>query len=59
MITFLELVGELRGFMESGGNVLWLIAIVTFIMWTIAFERMWYFRSKGGLKSDVARVIGE
>ena len=59
MITFLELVGELRGFMESGGNVLWLIAFVTFVMWTIAFERMWYFRSKGGLKSDVARVINE
>jgi len=57
MITFLELVGELRGFMDAGGNVLWIIAFVTFVMWTIAFERLWYFKSASGLKGDVARVM--
>jgi biopolymer transport protein ExbB len=30
-------------FMELGGNVLWLIAALTFLMWTLIFERVWYF----------------
>jgi biopolymer transport protein ExbB len=30
-------------FMEQGGNVLWLIAALTFLMWTLIFERVWYF----------------
>ena len=33
-------------FMEQGGNVLWLIAALTFLMWTLIFERFWYFRSE-------------
>ena len=31
------------GFFEQGGNVLYLIAITTFLMWILLFERMWYF----------------
>ena len=30
-------------FMEMGGDVLYLIAIITFLMWTLIFERMWFF----------------
>ncbi len=30
-------------FMEMGGDVLWLIALITFLMWTLIFERMWFF----------------
>lgn len=30
-------------FMEMGGDVLWLIAIITFLMWTLIFERFWFF----------------
>lgn len=33
-------------FMEQGGNVLWLIAALTFLMWTLIFERFWYFQSE-------------
>jgi biopolymer transport protein ExbB len=33
-------------FMEQGGNVLWLIAALTFLMWTLIFERIWYFQSE-------------
>ncbi|MCZ6890459.1 MAG: MotA/TolQ/ExbB proton channel family protein [Gammaproteobacteria bacterium] len=33
-------------FMEQGGNVLYLIAGTTFLMWTLIFERMWYFRTE-------------
>ncbi len=40
-------------FMEQGGNVLFLIAALTFLMWTLIFERLWYFNS------DHKRVIRE
>jgi biopolymer transport protein ExbB len=30
-------------FMERGGDVLWLIAAITFLMWALIFERVWYF----------------
>lgn len=33
-------------FMEQGGDVLWLIAGLTFLMWTLIFERVWYFQSE-------------
>ena len=33
-------------FIELGGNVLYLIAAVTFLMWTLIFERFWYFRAE-------------
>ena len=39
-------------YMEQGGNVLYLIALVTFLMWTMLFERFWYFRNE---HSDVIR----
>jgi biopolymer transport protein ExbB len=57
MYLFLEMLSQLEAFMAKGGNVLWLIAILTFVMWTIAFERLWYYSSKGGLKSDIAKVM--
>jgi biopolymer transport protein ExbB len=30
-------------FMDQGGNVLWYIAVLTFVMWTLIVERTWYF----------------
>lgn len=33
-------------FMEMGGDVLWLIALITFLMWTLIFERIWFFQSE-------------
>lgn len=33
-------------FMEQGGDVLWLIAALTFLMWTLIFERFWYLSSE-------------
>lgn len=33
-------------FIELGGNVLYVIAAVTFLMWTLIFERYWYFRAE-------------
>ncbi|MDA1075140.1 MAG: MotA/TolQ/ExbB proton channel family protein [Proteobacteria bacterium] len=33
-------------FIDQGGNVLYLIAGLTFLMWTMLFERFWYFQSE-------------
>ncbi len=40
----------INGFIASGGNILLWIALLTFLMWTLIFERVWYF--KFGLRSD-------
>ena len=45
----------IRRFMESGGDVLWLIALLTFVMWMLVFERLWYFH--GALHHDIAEVM--
>ena len=38
-----ESFSSIRDFMEAGGSVLWLIAILVFFMWSMIFERIWYF----------------
>jgi biopolymer transport protein ExbB len=42
MIWFYEAVGSIRDFMELGGNVLWGIMLVLFLMWTFILERLWF-----------------
>lgn len=44
-------------FMEQGGTVLWFIAVLTFVMWTLVFERFWYFRT--GLRQDINSAIAQ
>ena len=29
-------------FMEMGSDVLWFIAAITFLMWSLIFERVWF-----------------
>jgi biopolymer transport protein ExbB len=43
MIWFYEAIGSIRDFVELGGNVLWAIMFVLFLMWTFIIERLWYF----------------
>src|SRR5690625_3084405 len=50
MLAIMEAFAAINAFLNQGGNVLIFIAILTFAMWTLIFERLWYF--KGGLKSD-------
>lgn len=40
----LEAIEAVRGFIETGGDVLLVIAVVTATMWTLILERIWYFR---------------
>ncbi len=42
MIWLHEAIGSIRDFMELGGNVLWAIMFVLFLMWTLILERLWY-----------------
>ena len=49
-----EFVFLVRDFIELGGNVLAVIAFVTGVMWTLIYERFWYFRRQH--KLEVTRV---
>ena len=55
MIWFDNAYEAVSRFMDMGGNVLWLIAILLFCMWALIFERVWYFYS--GWKTDAATAI--
>ena len=44
----------ISSFMDQGGDVLYFIAALTFFMWTMLFERAWYFLSSH--KSVVAEA---
>ena len=50
----IEAFAAVRGFIETGGNVLLVIAFVTATMWTLIIERIWYFRL--GYRVDAARI---
>jgi biopolymer transport protein ExbB len=55
MQALMDAFAAIGAFMDQGGPVMYLIAALTFVMWTLAFERIWYF--KGGLKGDVQRSL--
>jgi biopolymer transport protein ExbB len=42
VIWIYQAVGSIREFMELGGDVLWAIMLVLFLMWTFILERIWY-----------------
>jgi biopolymer transport protein ExbB len=49
-----EFIAKVRDFVETGGNVLLVIAFATAVMWTLIYERFWYFRTIH--RREVARV---
>ncbi len=55
MVALVDAIAAIKAFMASGGPVLTYIAVLTFVMWTLIFERIWYFR--GGLKQDVQTTL--
>lgn len=57
MYVLLEAWEGVTQFMEMGGLVLWFIAGLVFALWTLIFERFWYFRT--ALKADLVRAIQE
>jgi len=55
MLALMDAIAAIKAFMASGGPILAWIAVLTFVMWTLIFERIWYFR--GDLKSDVDAAL--
>ncbi len=53
MLEF-EQIAAIRDFVERGGNVLFVLAFVTAIMWALIYERFWYFRTAH--RQEVKRV---
>ncbi len=42
MLALLDAFEAVRDFMETGGDVLFAILVVTFLMWVLIIERFWY-----------------
>ena len=53
----LEFVFAVRDFVERGGDVLLVIAMVTMVMWTLIYERFWYFRR--GHKRELDKALAQ
>ena len=45
----------IRTFLETGGNVLYLIAAATFCMWALIFERVWFINTQH--REDVGAAL--
>lgn len=55
MTALMDQLDAIKAFVASGGEILILIAILTFVMWTLIFERLWYF--KVSLKGEVQSAM--
>lgn len=55
MFNFATALENVQGFIASGGPVLIAIAALTFVMWTMIFERLWFY--KAGLQAMVRDVM--
>lgn len=55
MQALMDAFAAIGAFMDQGGPLMYWIAALTFVMWTLSFERVWYF--KGNLKGDVQRSL--
>ncbi len=52
MIDWFE---QLREFFEQGGDVLFSILLVSILLWTLIFERYWFFSH--GYKTRIATIV--
>jgi len=52
--TALESISD---FMDRGGPVLWLIALLLFVKWSMLFERLWFLNSVH--KRNTAAALSE
>lgn len=55
MQALLDAFQAIQLFMERGGDVLFLVLIVTFAMWVLMIERVWYYLA--GARKDIDRVV--
>jgi len=43
--AFLDMIDSVNGFMLRGGPVLWIIAWLLLVKWSLVFERVWYLNT--------------
>lgn len=55
MLALMDALATIKAFMAQGGPILLWISALTFVMWTLIFERFWFFH--GALKTDVQNAI--
>jgi len=55
MLALMDALATIKAFMAQGGPILLWISVLTFVMWTLIFERFWFFH--GALKGDVQNAI--
>lgn len=53
---FTDAIEAVQGYIELGGFVIYLIAGLAFLMWTLVLERLFYYYG-GGLNKDVSAAI--
>lgn len=51
MQALTDVLEPLKAFLDQGGFVMYLIAALTFVMWMLIFERVFFF--KGGLRGEI------
>ena len=56
MLALTEAFDAIRAFIERGGDILYLVLVVTFIMWVLIIERIWFYSLE--YKKHKNRVIG-
>lgn len=54
--TLLDMMDAISAFMDRGGFVLWVIACLLLVMWSLVFERIWYLNTthRKNVKSTLA-----
>jgi len=54
--VFLDMIDSVNGFMLRGGPVLWIIAWLLLVKWSLVFERVWYLNTthKANVKATLA-----
>ena len=54
--AFLDIIDAVNGFMLRGGPVLWIIAWLLLVKWSLVFERVWYLNTthKANVKATLA-----
>lgn len=55
MVELFEAYESIVAFMERGGDVLFMILVVTFLMWMLIIERLWFFRAV--YRKEARRVL--
>ncbi len=55
MLALMDALAAIEALLAKGGPILLWISALTLVMWTLIFERLWYFKS--GLKGEIQTAL--